>query len=177
MVVRKRLNKLFRGIFSEGKIPLIVVSLFWISNINGFALNESIVSSKSVAVVPTPAPNDLTVCAGGNALFIADLGATYKWQYSVNGGLSFSDVTPNGDLQTLSLINVTTSMNGYRYRCVVDFVVPILSATLNVNPLPAAVAGSNRTICQGDATPIGAAAVAGSTYSWTSSPAGFVSTA
>ena len=41
---------------------------------------------------------------------------------------------------------------------------------------PAAIAGSNRTICQNENTQIGAATVAGSSYSWTSVPAGFTST-
>ena len=41
---------------------------------------------------------------------------------------------------------------------------------------PAAVAGTDRSICTGGSTQLGAAPVAGSTYSWSSSPAGFTST-
>jgi hypothetical protein len=48
--------------------------------------------------------------------------------------------------------------------------------TVTVNPLPVAAAGSNRDICLNANTTLGAAAVSGSSYSWTSDPAGFTST-
>lgn len=51
------------------------------------------------------------------------------------------------------------------------------SVVVTVNPLPAANAGSAATICLNASTNIGAAAVVGNTYSWTSNPAGFTSTA
>ena len=41
---------------------------------------------------------------------------------------------------------------------------------------PAGIAGPNRAICQNESTQLGAAAVPGSTYSWTSVPIGFTST-
>jgi hypothetical protein len=41
---------------------------------------------------------------------------------------------------------------------------------------PAAIAGANRAICLNESTQLGAAAVPGSTYSWTSVPIGFTST-
>ena len=50
------------------------------------------------------------------------------------------------------------------------------SATITINPLPAAIAGANRSICVGGSTILGAAAVGGNTYSWTSLPIGFAST-
>jgi parallel beta-helix repeat protein len=46
---------------------------------------------------------------------------------------------------------------------------------VTVNPLPAAVAGLDRAICMNTSTTLGAPAIAGSTYSWTSVPAGFSS--
>ncbi len=42
---------------------------------------------------------------------------------------------------------------------------------------PNSTAGPDRTICKNESTQLGATAVAGSTYSWTSVPAGFTSTA
>ena len=48
--------------------------------------------------------------------------------------------------------------------------------TVTVNPLPAAITGSDRTICYGENTTIGDEAVPGNTYSWTSVPTGFTST-
>ena len=50
------------------------------------------------------------------------------------------------------------------------------SVKVTVNPLPAAFAGADRTICPNTSTSIGAAPVTGSTYSWSSVPAGFTST-
>jgi hypothetical protein len=49
--------------------------------------------------------------------------------------------------------------------------------TLTVNPSPAASAGTNRSICLNTSTLLGAAAVTGSSYKWSSSPSGFTSTA
>ncbi len=50
------------------------------------------------------------------------------------------------------------------------------SVVVTVNPLPAAVAGADRAINLNTGTQIGATAVTGSTYSWSSVPAGFTST-
>ena len=48
-------------------------------------------------------------------------------------------------------------------------------ATVIVNSLPAAVAGADRSICLGANTQLGAANVSGSSYNWSSVPAGFTS--
>lgn len=48
---------------------------------------------------------------------------------------------------------------------------------LSIRPLPIADVGTNKAICKGGSATIGAAAVTGSTYIWTSSPVGFSSTA
>jgi len=47
--------------------------------------------------------------------------------------------------------------------------------SVTINKLPGVIAGSDRTICDGSSTILGAAPVSGSTYSWTSSPLGFTS--
>ena len=52
----------------------------------------------------------------------------------------------------------------------------IKPVTVTVNPLPAAVAGADKAICLNGSTTIGAAAVSGSIYSWSSMPPGFTST-
>jgi gliding motility-associated-like protein len=51
------------------------------------------------------------------------------------------------------------------------------AVTLTIKAMPNAITGVNKAICNGGSTTIGAAAVIGSTYVWTSSPAGFNSTA
>jgi len=50
------------------------------------------------------------------------------------------------------------------------------SVVVALYPAPAAIAGANRDICLKESTRIGAEAVIGSTYSWSSVPAGFTST-
>ncbi len=50
------------------------------------------------------------------------------------------------------------------------------SVIVTVNPRPAAFAGANRAICLNTSTQLGAAPVAGNTYSWTSFPGAFTST-
>ena len=52
------------------------------------------------------------------------------------------------------------------------------TVTITVNPLPVAKVGGSTSICPGTSFPvsIGATAVSGSTYSWSSNPAGFTST-
>jgi len=86
--------------------------------------------------------------------------------------------SPNGE--TTSSISVTTSTPGSTGYSVTATDGNGFSATDNlivtVNPLPAAVAGADRTICENATTTLGAEAVSGSTYSWTSIPAGFTST-
>ena len=47
--------------------------------------------------------------------------------------------------------------------------------SVTINKLPGVIAGSDRTICNGSSTTLGALPVSGSTYSWTSSPLGFTS--
>lgn len=51
------------------------------------------------------------------------------------------------------------------------------SGKVFINPVPKAANIGNKTICRGDRIAIGADAVAGSTYTWTSKPIGFVSNA
>ena len=50
------------------------------------------------------------------------------------------------------------------------------NVVVTVNPIPAANAGVAKAICLYSTAQIGAAAVPGNTYSWTSSPSGFTST-
>ena len=51
------------------------------------------------------------------------------------------------------------------------------SGSITVKSLPAASAGADRAICLNASTTLGAGAIAGNTYSWTSAPVGFASTA
>lgn len=75
-----------------------------------------------------------TVASGNSAL-------TYQWQVSVDGGVTYSNVSSGGTSATLTLTNITQSMSGNRYRCVVTNVpcattATSTAATLTVIPLP-----------------------------------------
>jgi hypothetical protein len=80
---------------------------------------------------------------------------------------------------TIPMINYSTAGMGIYYIKATTFpgCYDIKPVTVTVNPLPVAAAGSNRAICLNQTTQLGAAPVPGSTYIWTSSPAGFNSTA
>jgi hypothetical protein len=63
-------------------------------------------------------PADLNICGGSNAVFSVNAQGTsnsYQWQVSTNGGASFTDL-PGDTLPTLTINNVNTSFNNYKYR-------------------------------------------------------------
>jgi hypothetical protein len=74
--------------------------------------------------VITAQPVSTTVCATNTATFrVTATGSslTYQWQ-SDNGtnGATWTNITPGGTAATLTRSNVTMSMNGYRYRVIVN---------------------------------------------------------
>jgi hypothetical protein len=109
-------------------------------------------------------PADQTVCAGTNLTFtvgtISGISGTttVQWEVSVNGGVSFSPVA-NGTVYsgatttTLTVLNVSTSLNGNKYHCVVtDVTGPTTSsaALLTVNATPAVSSATGATtVCVG----------------------------
>jgi hypothetical protein len=122
----------------------------------------------SFTAVATATPN--VVCSGNSSqLNVTTTGGTiysYSWTSSPAG---FTSTLQNPIVSpAVTTIYTATIKNG---PC-----SGTQSVTVTVNPLPAAVAGVNRSICHGAGTQIGATAVPGSTYSWTSVPAGFTST-
>src|SRR5690606_14527939 len=87
----------------------------------------------------------------------------YNWSVSGTG----NTINPSGNSATV------TWVAGYSGTATVSVTAngcngPSAAATTNVivNPLPAANAGSNQTICNGQSVSIGASAVSGNTYSW-----------
>jgi len=75
-----------------------------------------------------------------------------------------------GPVSTNCLVRVTDNINTF-YTDKSDAVFRISTPAI-----PVANAGNDTTICLGNSTIIGSAAITGSTYAWTSSPSGFVST-
>jgi|GEM_PF-4286790 len=91
-------------------------------------------------------PSNVAKCAGESATFTAtptggDPIPTTQWQVSTNGGTSYSNLTGETG-STLTLTNVTTSMNGNKYRAVFTSLgctsVNSNAATLTVYDVPSA---------------------------------------
>jgi hypothetical protein len=132
-------------------------------------------NSNQVVVTVNPLPaagvgKDRAICSGTSTeLGVAAVsGSTYSWSS-----------TPAGFTSTLANPTVAPLVNTI-YNLVETVTATGCSWSHNVsvivNKLPDAVVGANRSICQNSSTQIGAAAISGSGYSWTSSPAGFTST-
>jgi hypothetical protein len=132
-------------------------------------------NSKNITVtvnsIPTAAAGtSKTICSGSQASFggTAVPGSSYVWTSSPSGfSSSLAAITVSPTVNTTYTIT-ETSANGCTNSN---------SATITVNPLPDANAGSSKSICIGNSTKIGGASVNGSTYSWSSTPAGFTSSA
>ena len=86
------------------------------------ATSDAALLSVSGVTSVTASPQDLAVCEGNSATFqITAAGAslTYQWQRSTNGGVSWTDISGATSAQYI-ISNTTVSMDGYRYRCVVN---------------------------------------------------------
>ena len=132
-------------------------------------------NSKSVVVAVNPSPAAITgpnrsICLGSVTTIGAatNPGNTYNWSSVPEGFTSnISNPTVSPLETTTYILQETITATG----CSTSN-----SVVVTVNPLPAAIAGANRAICRGTGTTLGAAAVPGNTYSWTSIPSGFTST-
>ena len=67
-------------------------------------------------------PKNATATAGTTATFTVDTsvedGFTYQWQYSRNGGQTWSNTTMSGYNTDTLTVSATAARNGYQYRCV-----------------------------------------------------------
>ncbi|MBI5856441.1 MAG: proprotein convertase P-domain-containing protein [Sphingobacteriales bacterium] len=118
----------------------------------------------TVATAPTIStqPANVTVCSGQNASFSVVAAGTpapniYQWQLSTDGGATWNNIlTGSAFTPTLSLTNVTVTMSGNRYRCIItNFCgqnITSGSATLTVNATPTVVATDmfNQRVCLSD---------------------------
>ena len=169
----------FVGQTSAGLSPGALVQTTMYHRITVSTLNLNIcrsVATGAVTITVNPLPAavaglDVAICAGASTTLgaAAVVGNTYSWTSDPAG---YTSATANPSVSPI--VNTTY------------FLVETITATgctnthsvvVTVNPLPDAVAGSDVAICTGASTTLGAAAVVGNTYSWTSVPAGFTSTA
>jgi len=139
-------------------------------------------NSATLTVQPSPVistqPVSVTTCdfqTIGFGVVATGTGISYQWQ--INTGLGFVNLTstsPYGGANgpNLSVANVTSSFNGYQYRCVVTGTCSpaVISsvATLNINTRPVLTAApANSTICDGGNTTYAVTATGTAlTYQW-----------
>ncbi len=89
-----------------------------------------LISSNVILTVNSPAnitsqPANTSACPNGNVSFNANCtgtSLTYQWQVSIDGGNSYTDITGETN-SILNLTNVTSSMNNYKYRVIVNSTV------------------------------------------------------
>jgi len=140
------------------------------------------INVNQLPAVVTPPANQVA-CAGTNVTFTVvgtGAGLTYQWQESTTGaGGPWTNITNGGvyggaTTATLTLTGVTTTMNNYRYRCVISGTCPpaatSASALLTVNPLPNVTISPASPVCGGVAGTSGTALTASGatgTYVWT----------
>lgn len=96
---------------SDGKPELIISSAY----INSLSILRNKIGETSVIQFCPP--------AGSGSISISDPGTSYQWQQDAGSG--FVNLSNNANYSgtstsTLQLINIPSSRNGYKYRCVFD---------------------------------------------------------
>jgi hypothetical protein len=146
----------------------------------------STAASLTVTAAPTITgqPANTTICAGANTSFTAVVtgGTTYKWQVSINGGGTFTDVPnaapySNVTTTTLNITAASVALNNYQYRLVATTGTcssTSTAGTITVNTAAAITSQPvNASVCTGStATFSVTASGTGLTYQWYSSPTG-----
>jgi hypothetical protein len=127
--------------------------------------------------VITKDPANSAICPRESTTFnVAATGTNVAYQWQEDNGNGFSNLVNNTNYSgvystTLGVMNVTGSMNAYRYRCVVSGscqpMVVSDTATLTVHPEAIATLQSNKnTICAGDSIVLRGGPATGVTYQW-----------
>src|SRR5690606_12078067 len=145
--------------------------------------NFQLLADACVPPVVTANPPNRFICSGGNTTFgISATDATaYQWQ--VDSGSGFSNVSNGGvysgaTTTTLTITGATAAMAGYLYRCVAINGTPTCSANSNAATLSISnivTSGSkNDATCNGVANGAAAVSAAGGAnpYSYSWSPSG-----
>jgi len=110
---------------------------------------------------------DRSKCAGDTVMLgVSAGGENFYWHSNPPGFTSFLFNPVASPTVTTTYYLSTVNQSGY---------IGLDTITITVLAAPLATAGSDTTICNGTSAVIGAAAVAGYTYAWTSIPAGFTS--
>lgn len=122
-----------------------------------FNSNQATLSVGAVATLNS-SPSNASVCPGANTSFVVSASNATSYQWQVNPGSGFVNITPGApysgeNTATLTITNVTVSMNNYQYRCVIGSCPSAInsnSATLTV-PAPVSITTqpANATVCEG----------------------------
>ncbi|MEE1945818.1 MBG domain-containing protein [Pedobacter sp. KR3-3] len=124
----------------------------------------------------TTQPSNTTACLGSNTSFTVAASNTTSYQWQVNQGGGFTNISNGGAYSgatsaTLTITGATAGLNGYTYRVLVSgSCTPSAtsnSATLTISLAPAITAQpSASTICAGAATTFTATASNATGYQW-----------
>jgi hypothetical protein len=136
----------------------IIIGALWLLCIASAAFSSPVNKLAGPTLGQNPA--SVTVCSGSTVAFTVgsvSSGATTKWQVSVNGGSSYTDV-PNAAPYTASTITLTitgisTTLNGNMYRLVAtdaNGTTTSSGATVTVHASPSVSSATHATsICEG----------------------------
>ena len=138
-----------------------------------YSVSKTIVVNPAITI--TAQPTGSTLCSGGSTqIFAAASNATgYQWQ--VDSGAGFTDITNSGiysgaSTSTLTITGAPASLNGSKYRMVATGLCePAISnsAVLAVKSAPAITAQPGaKTVCAGAATTFSATVVNATGYWW-----------
>lgn len=161
----------FSSTSSNPSVSPAVTTTYYLTETNPGGCSKS--DSVKITVNPLPVVNAGTsksICSGASVQIGATAvsGLTYSWTSNPSGFTSSSaNPTVSPKATTYYILKVTNS-NGCSNKD---------SVKITINPLPASAAGSAQTICLGQSATIGTSAVSGITYSWTSNPSGYTSSA
>ncbi|MET4107483.1 gliding motility-associated C-terminal domain-containing protein [Hymenobacter sp. UYP22] len=134
-------------------------------------------SAVTITVNPAATANagpDQSVCSGTPITLGSAALAGYTYQWSPATGLSSSTTAQ----PVLTLSNTTATTQVFSYVVTATTALGCVSqdtVRVTIYPAAAAAAGANRTVCSGETTVLGTAAVAGFSYQW--SPAAGLSSA
>ncbi len=130
-----------------------------------------------IPVSITIQPLAVNGCAGGNATFtVAATGTTPSYQWQVNTGAGFVDLTNTAPYSgvttaTLTITGITTGMNGYQYRSVLSNTCTVAlnssPAALNVSTVATLTSQpADRTTCEGAILSFSVIASGATSYQW-----------
>jgi photosystem II stability/assembly factor-like uncharacterized protein len=116
-------------------------------------------------------PSNQNICVGNNATFtVAAAGATYQWQVSVDGGVTWNNI-PTATAATLTVPAVTLAQNNTQYKAIATNTCGSTSsnvAILTVNPATTITSSpTSVTVCSGSSASFCVTASGNNlTYQW-----------